>query len=847
MTRARIFAVVLALGTLGVLAASAFAPSASATAAQLTRYPYLTDVVQTYATVNWATDRSGTKATIKYGVAGGSCATNTVSASKTAIVISGVNEYQWKAKLSGLAPNTRYCYRIFLGATDLLGSDPSPSFWSQIPAGSGTPYSFAVLGDWGDTDQNGNNPQQAALMSSIANSGVRFAVGTGDTAYDSGTQANYGDLQQTGYRVSSVFGPNFWAKPGATVPLFNAVGNHGMNATFFNNWPQPRAVLTSNGTYLMETYCCQNGANSMKAPSAWYAFDVGKTRFYMLTTAWGDTNVGNSNDYGMDYAYRWQQNSPEYLWLKNDLETHPSQLKFAVFHYPLYVDNATEPSDMFLRGPNSLEGLLTDNGVNMVFNGHAHLYEQNFTTADGLVTYVSGGGGATPEPISHCQPYDAYGIGWSQTTGGSKCGSAVKPTVIDQVFHYLKVDVNGQQVTVSGINALGQTFNVQTYDFSPDTINPTAPSNLQANAPAGNRVDLTWSASTDANGIQSYDIYRNGGVDPIASVNGSTLAYTDTTVSPETSYSYVVKARDPSGNTSDPSNTANATTPASDAVAPSAPTNLQAIASSSTRIDLSWTASTDNVGVTAYDIYRNGGGTPIASVNGNTVAYGDTTVSPGTTYSYTVKARDAAGNTSGASNLAQATTPAGGTLFTDDFESGSLSTWTSVNGLTVSQGIPAPSGGQWVARETTSGGMATYAYESLSPNQTEVYARFRFQVIGRSGSVDLMRFRNGSGGSKFSLLVDSATSSLATRNAAGTTTKSNAVITNGTWYTVEVHVKIGSPSLTEVWLNGVLVPQLGATGDLGTTNFGQFLLGQTSTTGTYDVAFDDVIVSKNFI
>jgi len=62
-----------------------------------------------------------------------------------------------------------------------------------------------------------------------------------------------------------------------------------------------------------------------------------------------------------------------------------------------------------------------------------------------------------------------------------------------------------------------------------------------------------------------------------------------------------------------------------------------------------------------------------------------------------------------------------------------------------------------------------------------------------------------------------------------------------------VHVKIGSPSLTEVWLNGVLVPQLGATGDLGTTNFGQFLLGQTSTTGTYDVAFDDVIVSKNFI
>jgi len=49
-----------------------------------------------------------------------------------------------------------------------------------------------------------------------------------------------------------------------------------------------------------------------------------------------------------------------------------------------------------------------------------------------------------------------------------------------------------------------------------------------------------------------------------------------------------------------------------------------------------------------------------------------------------------------------------------------------------------------------------------------------------------------------------------------------------------------------VWLNGVHIPELDATGSLGTTLFGQFLLGHTST-GTYDVVFDDVAVSKNFI
>ncbi len=849
MIRARILAVVLALGTLGVLAASAFAPSAgAATAPQLTRYPYLTDVVTTNATVNWATDRSGTKGTLKYGVAtGGPCVTTTtVSASKTSITVRTVNEYQWKAKLVNLQPNTRYCYRIFLGTTDLLGSDPAPIFWSQIAQGANTPYSFAVFGDWGDTDQNGNNPQQAALMQSIANSGVRFALGTGDTGYDSGTQANYGDLQQTGYRVSSIFGPNFWAKAGATVPLFNAVGNHGMNATFFNNWPQAKAVSTSNGKYAMETYCCENGASSQKAPSAWYAFDVGNARFYILTTAWGDSNVGNSNDYGMDYAYRWQQSSPEYQWLKHDLETHPSQLKFATFHYPLYVDNATEPSDMFLRGQNSLEGLLTDNGVNMVFNGHAHLYEQNFETADGLVTYVSGGGGATPEPISHCQPYDAYGLGWSQTTGGSKCGSAVKPTVIDQVFHYLKVDVNGHQVTVSGINALGQTFNVQTYDFAPDNTNPTAPSNLQATAPAGNRVDLTWGASSDANGIQAYDIYRDGGVTPIASVGGTTLAYSDTTVSANTQYSYVVKARDPSDNTSDPSNTATITTPSSDTEDPTAPSNLQATAPSSSRVDLTWLAATDNVNVTGYDIYRVGATNPIGSVGGSTLSYSDLTVSGSTSYTYTVRARDAAGNTSLDSNTATVTTPSVGVVFADDFESGTLAAWTNVTGLVTSQGVPG-GGGTWVARETSSGAGGTYAYKSISPTVTELYAKFRFQVISRTTSVDLMRFRNATGGSKLSLYVSDTTGTLSTRNSGGTSTRSSGPqIVPGQWYTVEVHAKVGTPSVTEVWLDGAHLTQLDATGDIGSTNIGQFLVGTTAA-GTYDVAIDDVIVAKNFI
>ncbi|WP_379135839.1 discoidin domain-containing protein [Paenibacillus sp. sgz500958] len=94
---------------------------------------------------------------------------------------------------------------------------------------------------------------------------------------------------------------------------------------------------------------------------------------------------------------------------------------------------------------------------------------------------------------------------------------------------------------------------------------------------------------------------------------------------------------------------------AGDTTAPSIPANLTATAASSSQINLSWSASTDNVGVTGYEIYRNGTliGTSI------TAAYSDTGLTASTAYSYTVKAKDAAGNLSGASNTAIATTQAG--------------------------------------------------------------------------------------------------------------------------------------------------------------------------------------------
>lgn len=93
--------------------------------------------------------------------------------------------------------------------------------------------------------------------------------------------------------------------------------------------------------------------------------------------------------------------------------------------------------------------------------------------------------------------------------------------------------------------------------------------------------------------------------------------------------------------------------PPADTQAPSQPTNLQASAISQTRVDLSWTASTDNVGVTGYKVLRDS----VVIATTATTAHSDTSVVASTTYSYQVLAFDAAGNESTPSTAANVTTP----------------------------------------------------------------------------------------------------------------------------------------------------------------------------------------------
>ncbi|MBN1206050.1 MAG: lamin tail domain-containing protein [Myxococcaceae bacterium] len=98
-----------------------------------------------------------------------------------------------------------------------------------------------------------------------------------------------------------------------------------------------------------------------------------------------------------------------------------------------------------------------------------------------------------------------------------------------------------------------------------------------------------------------------------------------------------------------------------DTTPPSAPGSLSATAVSSSQINLSWTASTDDVGVVDYDISRSTDGSSFSAVASTTgTSHSDAGLASSTTYWYRVTANDAAGNASAASNTASATTSAGG-------------------------------------------------------------------------------------------------------------------------------------------------------------------------------------------
>ncbi len=294
---------------------------------------------------------------------------------------------------------------------------------------------------------------------------------------------------------------------------------------------------------------------------------------------------------------------------------------------------------------------------------------------------------------------------------------------------------------------------------------------------------------------------------------------------------------------------------ATDSQAPSAPATLAGSTNDSTNATITWSPSTDNVGVTGYNVYRNNA---LVARLGTSTTYVDSGLEATTTYRYQVRARDASGNISGFSPLEIVVTPP---FFGDGFEGGDLQQWTPVTsqgrGIDIQQ--DDVHGGAFAVRGRSTGDV-TYLRKTLSSAQNDLYYRLWFKVVSQGPvSLYLLRFRSTIAAGDLSLigLYVGTNGRLGYRNdrsspavTVAPTDATNPIVRDGQWHRVELRMRVNGTAVdTMLWLDQNPNPIAGftKTQTTGGMPIGRIQLGDNSLSKSYEVLLDDVAVSPNYI
>ncbi|MGZ8901204.1 MAG: metallophosphoesterase, partial [Limisphaerales bacterium] len=298
------------------------------------------------------------------------------------------------ATITGLTPDTEYFYRV----GNRFNETETFSDWSTFRTFrlSG-PVTFHVVGDsgWGSTPQ-------LTIADQMKTSPADFLMHVGDTVYPGIAHYN-ADL-----RLFSVYQEEM-----RTRPWFFALGNH-------EQYVDREAALQ---LFYLPT-------NSVTGTEHYYSFDHGDAHFVV---AWADVAVGSTYHPG----------SPQFQWLDADLAGTSKPWKFLFFHHTWRTSSAHQVDDYDanqVRDSEQLDqglaALARKHGVQIIFNGHDHVYER-LAPSGGPISFVSGGGGAAlynltvPHPDS-AQFYAAY--------------------------HFLRVNVQGDQALVEAVTVDGSVF-----------------------------------------------------------------------------------------------------------------------------------------------------------------------------------------------------------------------------------------------------------------------------------------------------------------------------------------------------------------------------------------------------
>lgn len=440
------------------------------------------------------------------------------------------------------------------------------------------------------------------------------------------------------------------------------------------------AVSIQQVTNNVKAKTCQTNTatgNSVPTADAGLNYTIPKSTPFMLTGSGTD-----ANDDAL--TYNWEQFDSQ------TTTTAPSATKTSGVNFRSYP-STTSPTRYFPRMQSVLAGATTTAGSEVTVEAIpsvARTLNFRFTVRDNRAggsannsddTVITVNATAGPFTVSAPNTAVSYVGGSSQTVtwnvagttaNGVNCANvdilistnggttwstllAATPNDGTQAVTIPNTPGTTNRIMVKGTNHI--FFDVSNTNFtitagSSDTVAPTAPT-LSASGTTSNSTNLSWSGATDNVAVTGYDVYRGGTL--IGSTTTATT-FAATGLSASTTYTFNVRAKDAAGNVSANSNTVSVTTlaPPADTTAPTAPT-LSASGTTTTSTNLSWSGATDNVGVTGYDVYR--GGSLIGSTTTATT-FAATGLTPATTYTFNVRAKDAAGNVSVNSNTVSVTT-----------------------------------------------------------------------------------------------------------------------------------------------------------------------------------------------
>ncbi len=305
-----------------------------------------------------------------------------------------------RVEIDGLSPGTIYGYRVVMGETAVTQGG---TFATSRAAGDPR-LRFVAFGDSGSGEAN-----QSAVASRIREANPDLAIHTGDLIYENGEAEN--------------FDPRYfipYADPIDRIPFYAALGNHD--------------VRTLNGQPFLDALHLPH--NNPAGTERYYSFDAAHAHFIAI-----DSNQSVA------------PGSPMRAWLAADL-ARPAAWKFVFFHHPPF-SSALHTSDLDLR--RELEPLFIAGGVDVVFNGHDHVYERTFPLLNGnpvnaaeepdyvrpagVVYVVTGGGG---RPLYARTQFNAFTAHFAS------------------VYHLVRVDLQDNTLALTAVRSDGIEFDSMT-------------------------------------------------------------------------------------------------------------------------------------------------------------------------------------------------------------------------------------------------------------------------------------------------------------------------------------------------------------------------------------------------